>query len=82
MLAMTSATGLITRRTLVRQAAILAAAACCLAACTGASGQIVLDQDFDSGSLNVPGTTINYSNPSSPLITLALRNTIRRVHPL
>ena len=51
------------------------------AATSTASAQITLDQDFDSGSLNVPATTISYSDPNSPLITLAIRNTGRRVHP-
>ncbi len=52
-----------------------------LMAPTPGYGQIVLDQDFDSGSLNVPASNISYTDPNSPLVTLVLRNTLQRVHP-
>ncbi len=52
-----------------------------LAIATHTSAQITFNQDFDAGSLKVSATTVDYSDPNSPLVTLAIRDTRRRVHP-
>ena len=38
-------------------------------------GQIAFFQDFDSGSLDVAATSVDYSSPSNPIITVAARDT-------
>lgn len=35
----------------------------------------MFDQNFDSGSLNVANTSVNFANPSAPVVTLAPRRT-------
>ncbi len=42
---------------------------------------ITFSQDFDSGSLDVAATTVDYSSPGSPVITLAARDTGTWHHP-
>ena len=54
---------------------VSAAVTVILSAGTVGLGQITFDQDFDGGSLKVSDTTVDYSNPTSPLVTLVPRST-------
>ncbi len=40
-----------------------------------AFAQLSFDQNFDGGQLDVPGTTVDYASPTSPLVTLSNRET-------
>ncbi len=40
-----------------------------------AAGQITFDQEFDSGNLDTPASSVNMANPAAPVVTIKARGT-------